>query len=87
MRNQNTIIRLKYINSIQFSFQTIPKLTCKVVLSLSKGKYLVNPRNLHKCGRGLNIEGGLFQISTKREGAYQRREGFNREKGLIREGA
>ena len=31
LRNQHTIIRLKYINSTQFSSQTMPKLTFKVV--------------------------------------------------------
>ena len=31
LRNQGTILRLKYVNSTQFSFQNVPKLTCKVV--------------------------------------------------------
>ena len=31
LRNQHTILRLKYINSTQFLSHTILKLTCKVV--------------------------------------------------------
>ena len=31
LRNQGTILRLKYVNSTQFLFQSMPKLTCKVV--------------------------------------------------------
>ena len=31
LRNQGTILRLKYVNSTQFLFQNMPKLTCKVV--------------------------------------------------------
>ena len=31
LRNQGTTLRLKYVNSTQFLFQNMPKLTCKVV--------------------------------------------------------
>ena len=31
LRNQGTILRLKYVNSTQFLFQNVPKLTWKVV--------------------------------------------------------
>ena len=31
LRNQDTILRLKYVNLTQFLFQNMPKLTCKVV--------------------------------------------------------
>ena len=71
--NQHTSLRLKYINSTRFLSQIISKLTCQVV-SLSKWKYFVNSRTLHKWGGGLNREEGLFQILAKKE-------------GLIREGA
>ena len=30
-RNQGTILGLEYVNSTQFLFQNMPKLTCKVV--------------------------------------------------------
>ena len=75
--NQHTNLRLKYINSTQFSYQTISKLTCKVV-SLSRWKYLVNSRTLHKLEGGL-IERGL--ISNFDSG-----EGLIREGGLIERG-
>ena len=31
LRNQHTILRLKYVNSTQFLFQNMPILTCKVL--------------------------------------------------------
>ena len=49
LRNQQRIFLLKYINSTQFLSQIISKVTCKVV-SLSKWKYLVNSRPLHRWG-------------------------------------
>ena len=67
LRNQHTILRLKYINSTQFLSQTILKLTRKVVQI--NGKHLVTSRILYKWG-GLIERGGLFQILTQRGGAY-----------------